>query len=148
MFRNQHGRFEEVTSAWGLADAKGWWTSVTAGDFNGDGRMDLACGNWGRNTVYELHQPKAHRLFYGDWNSDGVVQMIESWRSETNWFPVHDRAWLERGFPKLSAQFPTHQAFGQATMRDILGPVYETSPFLEVTQLASTVFLNRGARFG
>ena len=51
VFRNQRGRFEDVTAAWGLADLKGWWTSVTAGDFDGDGRMDLACGNWGRNTV-------------------------------------------------------------------------------------------------
>ena len=147
VFRNQHGRFEEVTAAWGLADLKGWWTSVAAGDFDGDGRMDLACGNWGRNTVYELHQPKAYRLFYGDWNGDGVRQMIEAWRSETNWFPVHDRAWLERGLPKLSVQFPTHQAFSQATLRDILGPAYEKSSFVEATQLASTVFLNRGARF-
>ena len=147
VFRNQRGRFEDVTAAWGLADSKGWWTSVTAGDFDGDGRMDLACGNWGRNTVYELHQPKAYRLSYGDWNGDGVVQMIESWRSETNWFPVHDRNWLSRGFPKMSVQFPTHQAFGQATVRDILGAAYEKASFLEATHLASTVFLNRGARF-
>lgn len=147
VFRNQRGRFEEVTSAWGLANLTGWWTSVTAGDFDGDGRMDLACGNWGRNTVYELYQPTAFRLFYGDWNSDGVVQMIESWRSGMNWFPVHDRTWLARGFPKLNVGFPTHQAFGQAAVRDILGPAFEKCSFLEAAQLSSKVLLNRGARF-
>jgi hypothetical protein len=147
VFRNQRGHFEETTAAWGFANQTGWWTSVTAGDFDGDGRMDLACGNWGRNTVYELYQPTAYRLFYGDWNSDGVVQMIESWRSGTNWFPVHDRTWLERGFPKLSVLFPTHQAFGQATVRDLLGPAYEKSSFHEATQLSSMIFLNRGTRF-
>jgi hypothetical protein len=147
IFMNRQGRFEEMTPQHGLADLTGWWTSVVAGDFNEDGRLDLACGNWGRNTVYELYKPAAYRLYYGDWNGDGVVQMIESWQSGTNWFPVHDRTWLERGFPKLIGQFPTHAAFGQATVRDILGTAHEKSSFLEATQLASVVFLNRGARF-
>lgn len=147
IFMNRRGHFEEMTTQWGLADLTGWWTSVVAGDFNGDGRMDLACGNWGRNTVYELYQPTTFRLYYGDWNGNGVVQMIESWASGTNWFPVHDRTWLERGLPRLVDQFPTHQAFGQATVRDILGATYEKSPWLAAAQLSSMVFLNRGDRF-
>jgi len=147
VFRNQRGHFDDMTAQWGLANLTGWWTSVTAGDFDGDGRTDLACGNWGRNTVYELFQPTSYRLLYGHWNGNGVVQMIEAWQSRTNWFPVHDRTWLERGFPKLIGEFPTHQAFGQATVRDILGPAYEKCSFLETAQLASMVFLNRGTRF-
>jgi hypothetical protein len=147
IFRNVHGHFEEMTAAWGFGKLTGWWTSIVAGDFDGDGRMDLVCGNWGRNTVYELHQPTPFRLFYGDWNGDGVIRMIESWRSGTNWFPVHDRTWLSRGMPELSAQFPTHQSFGKATVHDILGPAHGKSSFLEASQLSSMVFLNRGSHF-
>jgi len=147
VFRNQQGHFEEMTVQWGLAGLTGWWTSISAGDFDGDGRMDLACGNWGHNTVYELHQPTTFRLYYGDWIGDGVVQMIESWRSGTNWLPVHDRTWLARGLPELVIQFPTHQAFAQATVRDLLSRVHEKSSFLEAAQLSSMVLLNRGARF-
>ncbi|HMO65947.1 MAG TPA: VCBS repeat-containing protein, partial [Verrucomicrobiota bacterium] len=33
----------------GLDEMTGRWTSVAAGDFDGDGRMDLMAGNWGRN---------------------------------------------------------------------------------------------------
>src|SRR5262249_18147186 len=33
IFRNNHGKFEEMTSAWGFADRTGLWTSITAGDF-------------------------------------------------------------------------------------------------------------------
>ena len=40
-------------------------------------KLDIVAGNWGRNTVYELDQPATLGLFFGDWNSDGSVQMIE-----------------------------------------------------------------------
>jgi len=147
VFRNQHGHFVEVTAEWGFSRLSGWWTSVVAGDFDGDGQMDLACGNWGRNTVYELHQPTTFRLFHGDWLGNGTVQMIESWQSGTNQFPVHDRTWLTRGLPQLAIQFPTHEAFGRATMRDLLGPAYDNATALEATELSSMVFLNRGRPF-
>src|SRR5690606_34433652 len=57
-FRNREGRsFEEATDAWGLAAAgHGWWTSLAAGDFNGDGRMDYAAGNVGLNTPYRASE--------------------------------------------------------------------------------------------
>jgi hypothetical protein len=147
VFRNESGRFRDVTAAWGLAEFTGWWTGVAAGDFDGDGRLDLAAGNWGRNTVYELNQPTTFRAYFGEWNGDGVGQLIEAWSAGADWFPVHDRAWLERGFPRLSDQFPTHEAFGQATLRTILGTQFETAKFVEAKRLESTVFLNRGGRF-
>lgn len=147
VFRNQSGRFEDVTLSWGLATMTGWWTSVAAGDFDGDGRPDLACGNWGRNSIYELYQPTTLRLYYGDWNGDGVIEMIEAWQSSGQWLPVHDRTWLERGLPDLASRFPTHRSFAEATLREILPPNQENSAYLEAAQLASMVFLNHGGRF-
>ncbi len=147
VFKNQEGRFVDVTKQWGLSELTGWWTSVAAGDFDGDGRLDLACGNWGRNSTYELYQPTTFRLFHGDWSGAGGVQMIEAWRSGTNWIPVHDRTWLARGLPSLAVQFPTHEAFGRATVRDILGTAYDKALFVEAAQLASVVLMNRGSRF-
>ena len=147
VFRNQAGQFEDVTTAWGLSGLTGWWTSVVAGDFDGDGRADLACGNWGRNSIYELYQPTTLRVFYGDWNGDSVVELIEAWQRDGDWLPVRDRTWLARGLPDLIDRFPTHQAFAEATLRDVLQTAYETSRQLEAVHLASTVFLNRGSRF-
>jgi len=147
VYRTVHGRFEDMTTAWGFAGRPGWWTSVTTGDFDGDGKMDVAVGNWGRNTIYELYEPAKLGVFYGDWNSDGQVELIEAWQREASWFPVRPRAWLAAALPELASQFPTHRAYSQATVREILGTRYENANILEATELQSGIFLNRGSHF-
>src|SRR5205085_2033901 len=64
VFHNRKGIFEDVTTALGFAAHTGLWTGITAGDFDGDGRMDLAVGNWGRNSTYELNMPGPIRIYY------------------------------------------------------------------------------------
>jgi hypothetical protein len=73
--------------------------------------------------------------FYGGWNSDGRIALIEAWQHGTNWLPVHNRTWLARTAPELAAQFPTHRAFGAATVQQILGPRYGESKALKATEL-------------
>jgi hypothetical protein len=51
-FHNNQGKgFEDWTERAGFAAAgTGWWTSIAAADFNGDGRIDYVVGNVGLNT--------------------------------------------------------------------------------------------------
>jgi hypothetical protein len=47
LFRNRgDGTFEEVAAELGLDDPDEHARGVAVGDFDGDGRLDLACGNW------------------------------------------------------------------------------------------------------
>jgi len=158
VFRNNKGKLEDMTSIWGLADRTGWWTSIVGGDFDGDGRVDLAVGNWGRNSMYELYRPSPRdsqtstlnpviRAFYGEWNSDGRIALIEAWQAGTNWFPVHNRTWLASGSPELATHFPKQQAFSGATVQQILGAQFEKTGVLEATEFRSGVLLNRGPSF-
>jgi len=157
VFRNRNGQFEDMTVQWGLASRTGWWTGITMGDFDGDGRLDLAVGNWGRNSMYEIYRgagpPKDAipsprlRLLYDDWNSDGTVEMLEVWQHGNQWLPVRSQLWLASGFPELASRLSTHQAYGKASVQEILGPRYEKAKVLEATELASGIFLNRGSHF-
>ena len=147
LFRNQGGRFEDATSAWGMAAHTGLWTSLVLGDFDADGRLDIAAGNIGRNTPYELNLPNKLGLFYGDFNGDGSVQMIEAWQNSGTWFPIRDRNWLERGMPDLLQRFTTHHAFSKASIEELLGNQFTGAKYLEAIELESAVFLNRGSHF-
>ncbi|MCI0746261.1 MAG: VCBS repeat-containing protein [Verrucomicrobia subdivision 3 bacterium] len=174
VFRNDHGMFTDVTDQWGLGGRTGWWTGISTGDFDGDGRLDLVVGNWGRNTIYESVNPDIRRrvklgIFYGDFNSDGNITLIEAWQRHTtttatldslnpataqrnsgltNWFPVQNRLWFDRFIPKLASHFPTHQAFAAASLQDMLvGPALPGGSinmgFLAATELQSGILLNR-----
>ena len=147
VFRNMPGRFEDKTMAWGLGETTGWWTSITAGDFNADGQIDLAVGNWGRNTPYELHRDKPLAIYYGDWRGRGTLDLIEAWQDGSDWRPERDRTALTLAWPDLATRFPTHHAYGQATIAELLGNQLTKARSVTATHLDTTLFLNQGSHF-
>jgi hypothetical protein len=155
VLRQDKDGFMDVTEALGLSACTGWWNSVAAGDFNNDGRMDLAAGNWGRNTPYESHRqlrPNSTargslRLYHGDFNRDSTYDVIEAWYDPQrgSFLPRHPLLTLVQSLPDLRQRFPSHAAFGEASIEGILGPARST--VLAAAWLESTVFINRGERF-
>jgi hypothetical protein len=57
VFRVAGGRLTDLTRELGLDRERGFWTGVTAGDLDGDGRMDIVASNLGRNSKYEKFKP-------------------------------------------------------------------------------------------
>ncbi|MBI2949794.1 MAG: VCBS repeat-containing protein [Verrucomicrobia bacterium] len=127
----------------------GLWTGVTAGDFDGDGRMDLAAGNWGLNTFYRRSATGPWYLYHGDFNQDGQVQLLEAYSNKAleRIVPFRDLDLIGTALPWLRERFPTHKAYARASVAEILGDRMAKAKELLAVELRSIVFLNRGATF-
>ncbi len=150
LFRNDEGRFHEVTDAVGLSAWKGWWSGVATGDFDNDGRPDIVATNIGRNSPYQLVPDHPLRTYYQDFNFDGRVDVIEAYFDT-----VQDAYVPRRQLQDYASTIPntvtkyvrTHEAFASATLEGIFGPEVKSMPFREINTLDQTVFLNRGDHF-
>jgi len=133
-----------------LASVGGWWMSVTTGDFDGDGRMDIIAGNWGLNAPYHNRAPNGPwSIFYGDFAGDGRVVLLEAYLNPDlkKVVPWRDLKLLSQDWPALRQKFPTHAAYAQASLADVLGAAQTKAKELRVSTFATMLFLNRGESF-
>ena len=127
----------------------GWWNSVAAGDFDGDGRLDIVAGNWGRNTKYESHISQPLHLHFGDLDDDRYVDLIEAYydRDLKKIVPWRDWQSLAVTFPFIKERYANFTAFSTAGVSEFLGNRLTQMKDLVANTLDSVVFLNRGDHF-
>lgn len=150
IFLNTAGQLREATREWGLSNDTGWWSGVTAGDLDGDGRPDLIAGNWGLNSGY--HQPSPRqpvRWYYGDFDDNGTLDLLETEFDEETGLraPRRDLAFLSAGWPLLRSGFATHRQYATSALDTVLGEQAGKAKWVEAATLASMVWMNRGDHF-
>ncbi|HXQ80607.1 MAG TPA: FG-GAP-like repeat-containing protein [Opitutaceae bacterium] len=122
-FHNSQGKgFEDWSEKAGFASAgTGWWTSIAAADFNGDGRMDYVVGNVGLNSIYTADPAHPALLFYGDFREGGPKQLIEGYYEGDTLYPRRSRRDLGAAIPAVLKRFPTYDAYARATLGQVVG---------------------------
>ncbi len=131
-------------------DHQGRWTGLTAADFDNDGRLDLAAGNWGWNFGEGRIDPARDtvRITYAEFLPGTVTPLVHAWdplhRREVPW-----REWgaVREALPFAAETSPTHEAYGRGGLAGLLGDHGKGARQVESRWHASTVFLNRGDHF-
>ncbi len=146
-FHNQQGKkFEDWTERAGFAAAgTGWWTSLAAADFNGDGRPDYVAGNAGLNTQYRADPAHPALLFSGDFKGDGSSQLVEACYEGERVYPWRARRDLGAVLPSIMKRFPLNDNYAHATLGEIFGEdKLAKAQRFAATELRSGVFLSQG----
>ena len=145
-YRNVDGkRLEDATERLGFATAgTGWWRSLAAADFNGDGRPDYAAGNLGLNTRYHA-SPAEPAALHANVRPDGSgPKIVEAQVEDGRWYPLRPRDTLARAIPSLVRRFPTAESFARATLDDVFpASLLAAGTKLTTTELRSGIFLSQ-----
>jgi len=145
-FHNNQGKgFEDWTERAGFASAgTGWWTSIAAADFNGDGRPDFVVGNVGLNTQYHADAAHPALLYYGDFRGAGSAQLIEAYYEGDQIYPWRSRRGMAAAIPSIMKRFTRNAYFARATLGEIVGAdKLAAARRFAATELRSGVFLSQ-----
>ena len=138
ILENRQHQLVDVTDELGLTHTGGWWQSVIADDFDGDGDTDLIAGNLGLNTVLKAPMD----IYVKDFNNDGRSDpMIVLDNSGLLWGRRND---VFHQLPELLLRVPTYAEYAQSELKDL---VDTTGALRLTTHTFASVYLDNNGTF-
>jgi hypothetical protein len=141
LYSNEAGALREVTDQVGLGTFKGWWNGVATGDFNNDGRPDIVATNMGANSPYQIETGRPLKLFYGDFNWDRRLHVVDAYYDPVRGAYVPRRKLHDfDAIPRILRNVQTHEAFARGTVQEIFD-IKADAPAKEITTVEHLLFL-------
>jgi enediyne biosynthesis protein E4 len=148
VLQNDRGVLRDVTKATGLSDRTSRWNGVAAGDFDGDGRMDLVATSWGRNVPWQASAARPHTLVIARVEEDRLGLLFARRDSVTGKeMPLDGFARIGAALPSVKSRFATFAEFAAADVEALLGDKAAKAVRIGATSYEHIVLLNRGGRF-
>lgn len=148
-FKNESGRLVEQTAVQPeLRSRVGWWNDIVAADFDHDGDVDFAATNFGLNTKYHASSERPALLYYGDFEQNGQMKLVEAEQENETWFPVRGKSCSTKAIPHLAGKFNSYEAFARASLQEIYTETcLKEAHRFAATELRSGILVNDGGQF-
>ncbi|MCI4667687.1 MAG: VCBS repeat-containing protein [Bacteroidia bacterium] len=103
----------------GLDKSNGWWQSLTAGDFDQDGDIDLIAGNLGLNTNYRADSLHPMCLYAKDFDNNGRIDPILCNFVGEKEYPIASRDHFLNQLKKKQKQFSNYSSYARASILEV-----------------------------
>jgi len=117
--KNDKGTFKSVTSSSGISKYVGWWSTITAGDFDNDGDIDYVVGNLGENSFYKASDNYPVCIYAKDFDQNGSIECITTrYLKDKNGnlkeFTAQTRDDIVEQTPFVKKKYLTYKSFADA----------------------------------
>jgi hypothetical protein len=124
------------------------WNGLNAGDFDGDGRMDLVVTSWGRNADWKASPDRPYVLVAGNFGSEGLALVFARRDSQTRKeVPLETFARVAIAVPSARSRFASFADYSKATLEDLLAGAPGRSVRVGATTFDHLLLMNRGSTF-
>jgi len=117
-------------------DHTGWWYSIHANDFDGDGDDDYVVGNLGLNYKYQATQSEPFEVHYDDFDNNGKKDIVLSYYNFGEQYPLRGRSCSAEQIPELKEKFGSYNIFASSN----LSTVYTPDALKEALQYSAKLF--------
>ncbi|HTE31741.1 MAG TPA: VCBS repeat-containing protein [Chryseolinea sp.] len=121
-FHNNKGKLINDTGSTDLKHTSGWWNSISAGDFDGDGDMDYIAGNQGTNSHFHPNEKEPLCIYASDYNGDGRLDPVMSHYVQGEKYISHSRDNLIDQINGMRARFRTYTDYATKTFDEAFLP--------------------------
>ena len=150
LFINNKGKFEKTSLLKNENDLQGWWNSISAGDFNNDGKMDYIIANVGLNSYYRTSPKYPIELVAKDFDNNGSIDPILAMflpnkNDIKTLYPFALRDDIVEQIPSFRKQFNKYNDYANITFNSLLNnEQLQGAKHFKATNFNSVVLLNKG----
>jgi hypothetical protein len=148
--KNNRGRLANITATTGLQNKTGWWTSITAGDFDNDGDMDYIAGNLGLNSFFKGSEKEPVSIYAADFDGDQSYDAIPAlYIKDKNGarkeFPANVRDDMVKQMIGTRRKFLNYKSYAEADINTLLSKEDQQKALvLKANYFASSYIQNNG----